>query len=182
VTTGPAEPAGPLVITETPRLRLRRLTPADVGPLLAVYGDPQVTRWVGDSRPLPRADCERWVEVTHRNYANRGYGMFAIDLRAGERAVGFCGLVHPADQPEPEIKYALRQDQWGRGLATEAARALLTWGAAQCGLRHVIATAAPQNEASHHVLLKIGLRRGALRSNPDGSHTQLFAWTAPAGP
>jgi RimJ/RimL family protein N-acetyltransferase len=182
VTTGPAGPAGPEVITETPRLQLRRLVHDDVDALLAVYGNPEVVRWVGDRQPLPRADCERWVEVTHRNYARRGYGMFAIDLKEGERAVGFCGLVHPGDQPEAEIKYALRQDQWGRGLATEAARALLTWGAAQRGLRHVIATASPQNGASHHVLLKAGLRRGALRTNADGSHTQLFEWAACEGP
>ena len=181
MTAGPAGDGHLAVIAETPRLQLRRLTADDVDALVVVYGDSDVVRWVGDHQPLPRADCERWVDVTHRNYVRRGYGMFAIDLREGERAVGFCGLVHPGDQPEAEIKYALRQDQWGRGLATEAARALLAWGAAQCGLRRVIATAAPQNEASHRVLLKAGLRRGALRANDDGSHTQLFEWTAADG-
>lgn len=167
-------------IARTPRLQLRRLAADDVDALLAVYGDPLVVRWVGDRQPLPRAECQRWVDVTHRNYARRGYGMFALDRLDGERAVGFCGLVHPGDQPEAEIKYALRRDQWGQGLATEAARALLAWGAAQCGLQRVIATAHPDNEASHRVLQKAGLRRGALRRNDDGSHTQLFEWTAPA--
>lgn len=179
MTTGPARPE---VIAETPRLQLRRLVHGDVDALLGVYGNAEVVRWVGDGQPLTRSDCERWVAVTHRNYARRGYGMFAIDLQEGERAVGFCGLVHPGDQPEAEIKYALRKDQWGRGLATEAARALLTWGSARYGLRHVIATASTQNEASHHVLLKAGLRLGALRANADGSHTQLFEWTGAEGP
>ena len=135
------DPSSP--IARTARLQLRCLAADDVDAMFAVYGNPLAARWVGDGQPLPRAECARWVDVTHRNYARRGYGMFALDRLDGERAVGFCGLVHPGDQPEAEIKYALRQDQWGQGLATEAASALLAWGAAQCGLRRVIATAHP---------------------------------------
>jgi RimJ/RimL family protein N-acetyltransferase len=168
-----------MVITETTRLQLRRLDAGDVDALFAVYGNPAVARWAGDRQPLPRADCERWVDVTLRNYQRLGYGLFALDLRGGQRAIGFCGLVHPGDQPEAEIKYALRQDHWGRGLATEAVTALLQWGASPCGLKQVIATTDPSNIASHRVLLKAGLQRGALRRNGDGSHTQLFGWTAP---
>jgi L-amino acid N-acyltransferase YncA len=63
-----------------------------------------------------------------------------------------------------------------KGYATEAAAALLTYGASHFGLTEVIATIAPENEASHRVLLKVGMERGALRRNEDASFTQLFAW------
>ena len=47
------------------------------------------------------------------NYAKRGYGMFALEEKATGRVVGYCGIVHPGGQPEPEVKYALRRSHWG---------------------------------------------------------------------
>jgi ribosomal-protein-alanine N-acetyltransferase len=164
---------------ETPRLRVRRLGPADVDAMHAVYGDAEAMRWVGDGEPLDRAGCNEWVEVTLRNYERRGYGMFAIVDRYSEDVIGFCGLVHPGGQAEAEIKYALRRDAWGRGIATEAVEALLQHGARTHGLRRVIATVAPDNAASQRVLLKAGMAKDALRRNDDGSFTQLFSWEAP---
>ena len=169
--------APPDLVFATPRLAARRIGAADVDAMLAVYGDPEVVRYVADGKPLDRARCEQWVEVTLRNYATRGYGMVALVERTSGRVVGFCGLVHPAGQPEPEIKYALRRDCWGRGFATEAAAGLLGC-ARQLQLREVIATTDPDNEASHRVLLKAGMARGELRRNDDGSLTQMFRWPA----
>ena len=174
----PTEPVDP--VFETTRLRGLRLQPHHLEALLAVYGDPEVVRWAGDRQPLDRAQCERWLQVTQDNYARRGYGMFALERRDGGDIVGFCGLVHPGQQPQAEIKYALRRDGWGQGYATEAACALLAAAWQRFGLVEVIATAAPENTASHRVLLKAGLRRGALRRNEDGSDTQLFHWASPA--
>jgi ribosomal-protein-alanine N-acetyltransferase len=168
--------AMPAFIFETPRLRARHIEAGDVDAMLAVYGDAEVVRWVADGLPLDRTGCERWVEVTHRNYATRGYGMVALLDRPSAAIIGFCGLVHPSGQTEPELKYALRRDQWGKGLATEAAAALLAYSAATFGISRVIATTAPQNTASHSVLLKVGMQRGELRRNADGSFTQLFVW------
>ena len=144
--------------------------------MLGVYGDREVVRWVGDGEPLDRALCEKWIAVTHKNYATRGYGMFALVERESGAIVGFGGLVHPGGQPEAEIKYALHRSHWGQGLATEAASALLGYVASHFGLAEIIATTAPENEASHRVLLKAGMARGALRENDDGTFTQLFFW------
>jgi len=163
---------------ETARLQVRRIEPGDGAAMLAVYGDAEAMRWVGDGRPLVREQCEEWIGVTLRNYATRGYGMVSLVERAAGEAIGFCGLVHPDGQPEAEIKYALRRDRWGQGLATEAAAALLAWGASALGLQQVIATTALENTSSHRVLLKAGMQRGELRHNLDGSHTQLFIWAA----
>lgn len=167
------------MLFETPRLQVRHLGLQDLDDLFDVYGDADAMRWVGDGHPLSRESCAEWVAVTERNYALRGYGMFAIERR-GAGVVGFCGLVHPGQQPLAEIKYALRRDVWGQGLATEAARGLLAHGASAHGLREVMATAAPDNAASHRVLLKAGLRPAELRRNPDGSFTQVFLWRAPS--
>lgn len=161
----------------TPRLHARHIAASDVDAMLAVYGDPAVVRYVADGQPLDRAGCERWVDITLRNYATRGYGMVALVEQATGSIVGFCGLVHPPGQVEPEIKYALRRDCWGQGFATEAAIGLLGY-ARQLGLPKVIATTDPENETSHRVLLKAGMQRAELRRNEDGSFTQLFSWSA----
>lgn len=164
------------VIFETPRLLGRHITAEDLGELLAVYGDADAMRWVGEGRPLDRAQCERWVEVTLGNYASRGYGMTALVERGTGAVVGFCGLVHPGGQAEAEVKYALRREHWGRGLATEAVRAVLDYGRRRFGLTRIVATVAPENVASQKVLLKAGMRPHEPRTEEDGTITEVFVW------
>ena len=137
-------------------------------------------RWVGNGDTLDRAQCEQWIEITRRNYERYGYGMYAIVERASAEVIGFCGLVHPGSQPTPELKYALLRRAWGKGFATEAASALLAFGATRFGLRTIIATTAPENSASHKVLRKAGMRQGELRTDADGTQTLFFNWEAPA--
>jgi len=168
--------SGDQVLFETDRLRVRRIGDADVDALFAVYGDAEAMIWVDEGKPIDRDGCIRWVEVTRRNYATRGYGMSALQDRASGRVIGFCGIVHPGNQPEAEIKYALLRSHWGQGLATEAVRGMLAYGLRELGLREVIATTSPENAASHRVLLKAGMQESWMRRNEDGSLTRVFAW------
>jgi RimJ/RimL family protein N-acetyltransferase len=170
----PAAPSG--AIFETPRLVARRVELTDAAAMHKVYGDADAMRWVGDGEPLDLAQCEHWVEVTHRNYATRGYGMFALVSRELSSVIGFCGLVHPGGQDETELKYALCRKFWGQGFASEAAAAMLAAASSNFGRQRVIATAAPENIASHRVLLKAGMQRGPVQRNEDGSETQVFVW------
>ena len=164
------------VVFSTERLVVRRWRDSDLSNLLAVYGDAEAMRWVDDGKPITVEECIKWLGVTRTNYEKRGYGMFAVEERAAPKVIGFCGIVHPGDQAEPEVKYAYLRSHWGRGIATETVAGLIQYGAATHGLRYIIATTAPANVASHRVLLKAGMERGALRDNGDGSHTQLFHW------
>lgn len=160
----------------TERLRVRRWRDADLPALLAVYGDAEAMRWVGDGRAITHEECVQWLDVTRSNYAKRGYGMFAVEERSSTEVIGFCGIVHPGGQPEPEVKYAFLRSQWGRGFATEAVSGLIAYGARTHNLAFIIATTAPSNHASHRVLLKAGMLRAGLRDNGDGTRTQLFEW------
>jgi RimJ/RimL family protein N-acetyltransferase len=164
------------VVFTTERLVVRRWRESDLAALLAVYGDADAMRWVGDGKPITEQECVRWLGVTRANYEKRGYGMFAVEEKTSPDVVGFCGIVHPGDQPEPEVKYAYRRSHWGRGLATEAVIGLIRYGAAAHALRLIIATVAPENTASHRVLLNAGMERAELRDNGDGSYTRLFRW------
>lgn len=95
------------ILFETARLLVRHIEHTDADAMYSVYGDADAMHWVGDGQPLDHNQCEHWIEVTHRNYAVRGYGMFALVERQSQKPVGFCGLVHPGGQTEVEIKYAL---------------------------------------------------------------------------
>ena len=175
----PADAAAPLF--ETPRLTCRRWRRGDLPALLAVYGDEDAMRWVGDGRAITAEDCLRWLRVTAINCATRGYGMFALDDRADGTTVGFCGLVHPRGEPLPEAKYALARAHWGRGLASEALVGLLAWSAAN-GLPTVIATVAEPNAASRRVVEKAGMRFVELQEHDDdGAPTCVYAWGAHLG-
>jgi [ribosomal protein S5]-alanine N-acetyltransferase len=165
-------------VFETPRLRCRRWVRSDFAPLLAVYSDATAMRWVGDGQPLTLEQCESWFEVTDANYAKRGYGMFALEEKRSDQVVGFCGLVHPGGQALPELKYAFERACWGQGLASEAAPALLSYGASAHGLLHIIATVAVGNLASQRVLTKSGMHLSHRRANEDQSETLVFVWDA----
>ena len=166
-------------VFETTRLIGRRLEPADQAAMLAVYGDAEGMRYVGEGRPLTAEECERWIAVTAENYRRRGYGMFALVEKETGAVVGFCGLVHPGQQVEAELKYAFLRAAWGRGLATEAARGLLGY-AIGLGLPGVMATVDPEHAASQRVLEKAGMTRGAPRDASAGPQSQLYHWRAPA--
>lgn len=166
-------------VATTARLIIRRIGPGDRAALLAVYGDADAMRWVGDGSALGAAECERWIEITRENYRSRGYGMFAIALAPDGPVIGFCGLVHPHDQPEPELKYALRREYWGQGFASEAAAGLLRYGVEGLGLSGIIATVAPANAASQRVLRKCGMREIEPRRNADGTTDRVFLLARP---
>jgi ribosomal-protein-alanine N-acetyltransferase len=77
--------------------------------------------------------------------------------RANEHLLGWCGLGVLDETGEVEVKYLLRPDSWGRGLATEAARQSLGYAFGEAGLDLVIGLTHPENIASQRVLEKIGL-------------------------
>lgn len=165
------------VIFQTERLLCRRIASADAPAMLRVYGDADAMRWVGGGSVLDLNQCQEWIYITQHNYVAKGYGMFALECRQSGAIIGFCGIVHPGGQPTAEIKYALNRAHWGKGLATEAVKALLE-ATPRLGLQQVIATVAPENLPSHAVLQKAGMKRGDLVMNDDGSKSQLFDWHA----
>jgi RimJ/RimL family protein N-acetyltransferase len=145
---------------------------------MAVYGDADAMKWVGDGNPLTETACQEWLNVTNRNYAKYGYGMFAVALKSESTVIGFCGIVHPGGQKEAETKYAYLRGFWGQGIASEALAGLIAHGIKTHSIRRMIATTSPENIASHRVLLKAGMVRGDLCTNEDGSLTQIFEYTA----
>jgi [ribosomal protein S5]-alanine N-acetyltransferase len=90
-------------------------------------------------------------------FSEEDLGLFGVRLRGSEELVGFCGFARWEGMEEMELTYELLPELWGRGLATEAARACLRHAFEEVGLRRVIAGADAPNAASLRVIEKLGM-------------------------
>jgi RimJ/RimL family protein N-acetyltransferase len=147
-------------LLHTGRLRLRAWTtsPRDVARLADIYGRDEVTRWIGGAPEVSPAELpERWALV---HAQDERFGCWAIELTEGERAGTVAGTVLfkplPNGVGEVEVGWHLHPDSWGRGYATEAARAVITRGF-ELGLPEVYAVVRPGNEPSLAVCRRLGM-------------------------
>jgi RimJ/RimL family protein N-acetyltransferase len=153
----------------TGRMRVRRIGPLDYEAMMEVYGDLELMRYVGDSSAIAPEDCARWIHITLENYEKRGYGLFLVEALDSGEHLGFVGITHPGGQIEPEIKYVIRREHWGKGLAQELVAATCGHAHAVWNLEVVIATVHPENDVSNHVLQKTRFTRVANRVDEDGT-------------
>jgi ribosomal-protein-alanine N-acetyltransferase len=145
---------------ETARLLLRPLGPGDLDRHHAVVGsDPQVT-WDGSVRTL--AESRTYLEEHGRHWDEHGFGMWAAIERSSGDFLGHAGLQCLEDTGHVQVGYYLGRAAWGRGFATEAARAALRYGFEVVGLPHIVAVVRPENGASQRVLAKLGMREAGI--------------------
>jgi RimJ/RimL family protein N-acetyltransferase len=148
------------VMLETERLLLREFTLDDVPVFHRMVTDPDVTRYTGDQGKARTLEEVR-AGLTERvlgDYARHGYGRWAAVYRPDNAVIGFAGLKYLPDVGETDLGYRFFKEYWGRGLATEAARALMDWGFAHLPLHRYIGIADSENVASCRVLEKVGFR------------------------
>jgi RimJ/RimL family protein N-acetyltransferase len=159
---------------ETERLLLRPWRPAeDLDALTALNADPAVMRWVTPNRPLTGTESAELLDRVIRHWDQHGFGLWALVPREGEGAagcVGFAGLAVPsflpAVLPAVEVGWRLHPDWWGRGLATEAARASIDYGFERLGLRTIVSIIDARNDRSLRVAERLGMGRGPDRLHP----------------
>lgn len=148
---------------ETPNLRLRRATPADLLALMAVNGDEIVTRHLPYAAWKTLDDAQAWFERMQAVQAAGTALQFVLLRREDERPVG-TALLFRADENSrrAEIGYVLAREYWGRGLMREALQALLEWAFGTLELHRVEAEVNPANEASWRLLERLGFQREGL--------------------
>src|SRR5512144_1171703 len=148
-----------MIILETDRLILRRQVPEDLDSLFALYGDPDVTRYIPDA-PRTRQEASEELEWFRNGHPkNPQLGLWATIHKADNRFIGRCGLLPwTIDQrPEVEVAYLIAKSYWGQGLGTEAAQALVEYGFEHLGLSRLICLIDHDNVASIRVASKIGM-------------------------
>lgn len=181
----------PTLVTE--RLVLRPPSPGDLEDLTQLFGDTEVIQFVTQGRALTPTQVAHMLETMlsearhgslHLSWVPGVPGSLTIVHRETQEFVGMAVLrmlaadlaaaIGGCPEPAVEAGYILAKRFWGQGLATEAAKALVAYGEALVGRKHVIAVADVGNTVSHGVLLKAGF---ALQKEFDYRDMRMNYWT-----
>jgi RimJ/RimL family protein N-acetyltransferase len=148
---------------DTTRLRLRRLRADDEARLIALDSDDLVMRYVGSPRGV-RTHDETVRRVRQRIGADHGQaGWWIIEGKADGLFHGVGLLLPMPEGDDVEVGYRLARRSWGRGIATEAAAALIDHAFEALALPRVVAVVYPDNHRSRHVLAKLGFSHDGPR-------------------
>lgn len=146
---------------QTPRLILRQWQESDTAPFIQMCADDQVMRYF-----LKKLNADEAIAFMNRlrdAIDTRGWGLFAVELKATGEFIGFIGLhIHPPEfeiADTPEIGWRLLPQYWHQGYATEDAKAVLKYAFRNLRLDKVISFTACQNTASERVMQRIGMEK-----------------------
>jgi [ribosomal protein S5]-alanine N-acetyltransferase len=145
------------VVLETPRLLLRRWNLDDVDEAAKIYGKPEVM-----DRNIPGGTWthEQTLRIITRMREldqEMGFGFYPVILKETGSIIGHCGLGPLEKSGEIEVAYILDSTHWGKGYASEAARAAVTHGLRRANLERIVAVAFPHNARSFAVMRRIGM-------------------------
>ncbi len=151
----------------TERLLLRKFRADDIDAYAALCADSEVMRFLSiTGEPMSRSDAWRQMAMFSGHWELRGYGMWAVEEVGTGAFVGRVGLHYPEGFPDRELGWALLPRYWGRGLATEAARAAARHAFEGLGWDHLVSLIIPGNRRS----IRVAERLGALVAGTVARH------------
>ncbi len=157
---------------QTDRLLLRRWLDSDRIPFQAMNADPRVMEFFPS--PLSPEDSDALIARAESHFDRHGFGPFAVELLENNFFIGFIGLSIPnfdaPFMPAVEIGWRLACDCWGRGLATEGARAVIRYAFEDLRLGSLVSFTVPGNLRSRRVMEKLGMTHDPL---DDFDHPRL---------
>jgi RimJ/RimL family protein N-acetyltransferase len=143
----------------TDRLVLRQWKDSDYEPFAALNADPAVMEHFPNA--MTRAESDTMVDRLKASIDERGFGLWAVEVRETGQFIGFTGLSVPSFEapftPCVEIGWRLVKDAWGNGYASEGARAALGWAFGPLELDEVVSFTATTNKPSQRVMERIGM-------------------------
>jgi RimJ/RimL family protein N-acetyltransferase len=145
----------------TDRLILREWREEDRGPFARMNADPLVVEFL--PKALTRDESDDFVDRIVLRWAEDGVGLWAIERRDDGEFLGFTGLTPPRFEahftPAVEVGWRYAADAWGRGYATEAARAALRFGFEERDFDEIVSFTVPANVRSRAVMERLGMTR-----------------------
>jgi RimJ/RimL family protein N-acetyltransferase len=147
----------------TDRLLLRPWCEADLGAFAALNADPAVMEYL--PKLLEAEESDALAARIRDLFRQQGYGRWAVEVPGTASFIGFVGLQAVSFEvpfaPCVEIGWRLAREHWGKGYATEAARASIQYGFEQLGLEEIVSFTVPMNTRSQAVMERIGMTRSA---------------------
>ena len=152
-----SEASSPILVTE--RLLLRRWRDSDRSPFARINADARVMEYL--PLILSRGESDALVDRIEKHFHWHGFGLYAAEMRADGSFIGYVGLNVPAFRakftPCVEIGWRLDFEYWGRGLATEGARAVTRHAFLNLGVHEILSFTVPANRRSLRVMEKLGM-------------------------
>ena len=146
-------------ILETPRFRLVMWEEGDAGLIRELHATIETTRYLSGAAPWSLEKAEERLKSWFAEQARDGVTKYKILARDDGRFIGRAGFsLFGGESGEFELGYSLRQEEWGKGCATEVAGSLADWFFEKRFAPRFIAFTHPENAASQRVLRKIGMR------------------------
>lgn len=144
-------------LIETERLLLREITLDDKEDLFRLHALPEVQIYTGEPVVESIEEIEAAIQGRIEDYQKYGYGRWATFLKGEMQFVGWAGLAYLPEFDEIDLGYRFLPEYWGLGIATEASRAILTYGFDILKIKKIIAIAMKENKASIRVMEKVGM-------------------------
>jgi len=162
-------------ILETERLRLRRIRSTDVAALVALWCDPEVTRFMGGPRDEGKLR-DGLAEDVADPFAYE-YDLWPVEEKASGEVIGHCGLLEKEvdGRDEIELVYVFAKSAWGNGYAAEIGSALRDHALREKGIDRLISLIEPENAASERVAQRIGMRMEREIVRPGGAVRRVYA-------
>jgi RimJ/RimL family protein N-acetyltransferase len=166
-----------MIVLETERLVLRRLSIEDAEFILVLLNEPGWLRFIGDKGVRNLDDARGYITSGPvDSYARHGFGLYHTATRADGKPIGICGLIKRPTLEDVDIGFAFTESVWGRGYATEAGLAVKHHAKHDIGLTRLVAITDPDNAASIKVLERLGLAfRERIRLTPEAPELNLMA-------
>lgn len=166
-----------MIVLETDRLVLRRLTLNDAPFMVQLLNDPSFLRYIGDRRVRTEQDARQYLlKGPIASYGQFGFGLYLTFLKETGEPIGICGLLKREALPDVDIGFAWLPAFVRQGFGAEAAKATLEYGRDVLKLKRVVAITSPDNLASIRLLQKLGLKsEGLTRLGDDPREVNLFA-------
>ena len=166
-----------MIVLETDRLVLRRLSTHDAEFILGLLNEPSFLRYIGDRGVRTVEDARSYIaKGPMDSYDRHGFGLLLVSRKEDGVPIGMCGLLRRDALPDVDVGFAFLPAFWGKGYAFESAAAVLSYGREVLGLNRIVAITSPENEGSIRVLTKLGMRfEGMIRLADSEPEVRLFA-------
>ena len=143
---------------ETDRLILRAFTKDDLDPFADMVADPEVMqRATYDGTPMTQAQAWNWLCLMLGHWHMRGYGIWGVEERSSGELIGRIGLQFLDWFEDVELVWMLAKPAWGKGYASEGARASLKFGFESLKLPRIAAVIHRENQTSIRLAERIGM-------------------------
>ncbi len=165
-----------MIVVETKRLALRRLSEDDAPFILRLVNEPSFLRYIGDKGVRTLDDARHYLRTGPLDsYERFGFGLLLVARKEDGAPIGICGLLKRDSLEDVDIGFAYLPEFWSKGYAVEAASTVMDYGLRTLGLSRIVAVTNPDNAGSIRVLEKLGLQFGKMvRLGPEEQEIRMY--------